>query len=269
MSRTVTFGALLVLLVGLMAAEEPLTNETIIKMVQSGVSTETIIKTIRAAESFHFGTLPGDLIQLQQAKVPDEIIRAIAARINWIGPSPVTVSHAPVAPLNQLPKNGELRNGYLAQTAKEAEESYLRKGGRELDFSGGGIVAGSSAAKSLGLASVTADTFLSRGNMIGAGVYSSGVQEMFVSGIYRYFVKTSDPKLFPFIGAVAGANVVHLSDSLTSHNYLGKGEIGLRYFAMRHIAVDVSYGLQYLHTQHAGFAESTSSAISFGFAHVF
>jgi hypothetical protein len=201
--------------------------------------------------------------------VPDEIIRAIAARINWIGPSPVTVSHAPVAPLNQRPKNGELKNGYLAQTAKAAEESYLHKGAREIDFVGGGIIAGSSAAKSLGLAAVTADAFLSRGNMIGAGVYSSGVQEVFVSGLYRYFVKTSDPKLFPFIGAAGGANVVHLSDSLTSHNYLGKGEVGLRYFPMRHIAFDVSYGLQYLHTRGAGFAESTSSAISFGFAHVF
>jgi hypothetical protein len=269
MSRAVTLGALLTLLVGLALAEEPLTNETIIKMVQSGVPTETIIKTIQAAGSFHFGTLPGDLIQLQQAKVPDEIIRAIAARINWIGPSPVTVSHAPVAPLNQLPKNGELKNGYIAETAKEAEESYLHKGAKEIDFVGGGIIAGSSTMKSLGLASVTADTFLSRGNMIGAGVYTSGVQQVFVSGLYRYFVKTGDPKLFPFIGAAAGANVVHLSDSLTSHNYLGKGEIGLRYFAMRHIALDVSYGLQYLHSRGAGFAESASSAISFGFAHVF
>jgi len=269
MSRTVKLLALAAILVGLAGAEEPLTNETIIKMVQAGVSTETIIKTIRAAESFHFGTLPGDLIQLQQAKVPDEIIRAIAARINWIGPSPVTVSHAPIAPLNQLPKNIELKNGYLAQTAKETEESYLRKGAREIDFVGGGIVTGSSATKSLGLASVTGDTFLSRGNMIGMGVYSSGIQEVFVSGVYRYFVKTSDPRLFPFIGAVGGANVVHLSDSLTSHNYLGKGEIGLRYFPMRHIAFDVSYGLQYLHTLGAGFAESTSSAISVGFAHVF
>jgi len=269
MSRIVPFLALLALLAGLAVADDPLTNETIIKMVQAGVPTATIIKTIQAAESFHFGTLPGDLVQLQQAKVPDEIIRAIAARINWIGPSPVTVSHAPVAPLNQLPKNGELKNGYLAQTKKETEESYLHKGAKEIDFVGGGIIAGSSAAKSLGLASVMGDTFLSRGNMIGAGVYTSGVQEVFVSGLYRYFVKTSDPKLFPFVGAAAGANVVHLSDSLTSHNYLGKGEIGLRYFPMRHIALDVSYGLQYLHSRGAGFADSTSSAISVGFAHVF
>ena len=92
---------LFLLLAGVLVASEPLTNEIIIKMVQAGVPTETIVRTIQAAESFHFGTLPGDLIELQQAKVPEEIVRALAARINYPGSSwriVVPVQIAPPAP---------------------------------------------------------------------------------------------------------------------------------------------------------------------------
>jgi hypothetical protein len=77
---------------------EPLTNEIIIKMVQAGVPTETIIRTIQSAESFRFGTLPGDLMQLQQANVPEEIVRALAARINWPGTPPLVIAHPMPAP---------------------------------------------------------------------------------------------------------------------------------------------------------------------------
>ncbi len=96
-------GAVFVLMLAAAAnASEPLTNEIIIKMVQAGVPTETIIRTIQSAESFHFGTLPGDLQQLQEAKVPEEVIRALAARINWPGSSwrmvvPVQVTPSPAA----------------------------------------------------------------------------------------------------------------------------------------------------------------------------
>src|SRR5690348_11975415 len=88
---------------------EPLTNEIIIKMVQAGVPTDTIIRTIQSAESFSFGTLPGDLMQLQQAKVPDEIIRALAARINWPGSPQLVIAHpvltpAPAAAPQKAPK---------------------------------------------------------------------------------------------------------------------------------------------------------------------
>lgn len=99
--------ALVVLTLAAVAgAAEPLTNEIIIKMVQAGVPTETIVRTIQSAESFHFGTLPGDLMQLQEAKVPDEVIRALAARINWPGSSwrmVVPVQLAPPPPAAAAP----------------------------------------------------------------------------------------------------------------------------------------------------------------------
>src|SRR5258706_6068478 len=59
---------------------EPLTNESIATMVSSGASTGTIIKTIQVAESVNFRFLPNDLAILQQAKVPDEVIKAMAAK---------------------------------------------------------------------------------------------------------------------------------------------------------------------------------------------
>jgi len=106
-------GAVLVLaLAGVLGASEPLTNEIIIKMVQAGVPTETIVRTIQSAESFSFGTLPGDLQQLQEAKVPDEVIRALAARINWPGSSwrqvvPVQLAPPPAAAAPAKPAKPE------------------------------------------------------------------------------------------------------------------------------------------------------------------
>jgi len=90
--------ALLLFLAAAALGSEPLTNEIIIKMVQAGVPTETIIRTIQSAESFRFGTLPGDLMQLQQANVPEEVIRALAARINWPGTPPLVIAHPVVKP---------------------------------------------------------------------------------------------------------------------------------------------------------------------------
>lgn len=91
--------ALLVFLTAAALGSEPLTNEIIIKMVQAGVPTETIIRTIQSAESFRFGTLPGDLMQLQQANVPEEVVRALAARINWPGTPPLVIAHPIPAPM--------------------------------------------------------------------------------------------------------------------------------------------------------------------------
>ena len=95
-------------LAGVALAAEPLTNEIIIKMWKSEVPAETIVRTIQAAEGFHFGTLPGDLIELQQAGVPDDVVRALAARINYPGsswrvvvPVQITPPAAPAAPAAQ------------------------------------------------------------------------------------------------------------------------------------------------------------------------
>lgn len=59
---------------------DTLTNETIIRMVASGVPTATVIKTIQVADSVNFRFLPGDIQQLSQYKVPDDVFKAMATR---------------------------------------------------------------------------------------------------------------------------------------------------------------------------------------------
>lgn len=259
---------MVLLLAARVQATEPMTNETIIKMVQSGVPTETIIKTIQSADSFRFGTLPGDLMQLQQAKVPDEVIRALAARINWVGPSPVAIVPLPPGTLQAPPKTNA-KNGYVSQNAHDNEDPYLFKGAKEIEFLGSGFPSHSSSSNTLNLAGIMAGRFVSQGNMVGAGVMTSGLHDIFVSGLYRYFIKTHDSKVYPFAGAGAGFNVAQTAASATSPNYLATAQVGLRYFAVRQIAIDMAYNLQYVHTSNANFGQSTSSGISVGFIHVF
>ena len=259
----------LLVVCGLVCAAEPMTNEIIIKLVQAGVPTETIVKTIQSADSFHFGTLPGDLMQLQQQHVPEEIIRALSARINWPGTAPLIVVHAP---LTEAPAEATKPTQKKKESTAGETEGYLYKGAREIEFAGSGFISHSSASQSMGLVAATGGYFLSRGHQIGGGMtgmFSSGAHDVFVSGNYRYFVRTGDAKLFPFFGGGAGVNVAHLSGTGTGHNLLGKAEFGVRYFTVRHVAIDLAYDLQYVHVGGADFAASTYSAISVGFAHVF
>ncbi len=88
-----------------LTAAEPLTNENIIRMVQSGVPADLIIKTIRTADTFQFGLLPGDLIALGQAKVPEEVIKAMAAKLNAATPAtqPAVQTAALPAPIAERP----------------------------------------------------------------------------------------------------------------------------------------------------------------------
>ncbi len=58
----------------------PLTNETIIRLVASGVPIETVVNTIRGTNSVSFSFLPGDLDLLQRYHVPDDVVKAMAAK---------------------------------------------------------------------------------------------------------------------------------------------------------------------------------------------
>ena len=60
----------------------PLTNETIIRLVMSGVPAETIINTIRGASAVNFGFLPNDLAMFQRYNVPDDVVKAMAGKSN-------------------------------------------------------------------------------------------------------------------------------------------------------------------------------------------
>src|SRR6266436_1789074 len=61
-------------------AQDTLTNDTIVKLAQAGVSSETIIKTIAAAGKVNFHFLPYDLQMFEYAKVSDDVVKAMAAK---------------------------------------------------------------------------------------------------------------------------------------------------------------------------------------------
>jgi hypothetical protein len=71
-----------------------LTNETIIRLIASGVPAETVINTIRSASSVSFGFLPGDLELLQRYRVPDDVVKAMSARSYG---KPIPQTSAPAA----------------------------------------------------------------------------------------------------------------------------------------------------------------------------
>src|SRR6185295_11315879 len=75
----------------------PLTNETIIRLVVSGVPTDTVINTIRVSDSVSFGFLPGDLELLQRYHVPEDVVKAMAAK-DAGKPIPIGGSAQPVQP---------------------------------------------------------------------------------------------------------------------------------------------------------------------------
>ena len=77
-----------------------LTNDVIIRMVQSGVPTDAIIQTISAARSVNFSFLPYALTALAQANVPDDVVKAMAAKDNGRplpGTQPPPATAPPVA----------------------------------------------------------------------------------------------------------------------------------------------------------------------------
>ena len=76
------------------AADAPMTNQDVMKMVASGVSQDLILTTIRNSEP-HFNLMRSSMDQLMKAGVPEQVIRAIAARQNGSQPAhPATEAKA-------------------------------------------------------------------------------------------------------------------------------------------------------------------------------
>ena len=71
-----------------LAQEAALTNDVVIKMVLSGAPTGTIVRMVETAERVSFRFLPNDLAEMAQAKVPEEVFKAMARRDKTLGPAP-------------------------------------------------------------------------------------------------------------------------------------------------------------------------------------
>lgn len=110
----------------LLSAQTPntLTNDTIVKLVQAGVPSETIIRTIAAAERVDFSLLPNDTTVLLNARVPDDVFKAMVAKsygrpISGFSPpnltpavtaQPATKTVSPSGAATAPPKASELRS---------------------------------------------------------------------------------------------------------------------------------------------------------------
>ena len=71
--------AFAVICAGTLAAQRFLTNDDIVKMVESGVSQDIIIRMI-SESSVQFGLAPDNIIGFKKAGVPDDVVRAMLAR---------------------------------------------------------------------------------------------------------------------------------------------------------------------------------------------
>jgi hypothetical protein len=80
-------------------AQDILTNDVIIKMVQAGVPTGTIIRTIQSADKVDFRFLPSDLDAFSQAKVPEDVFKAMVTRDKTGAPA---LAATPVKPAPTL-----------------------------------------------------------------------------------------------------------------------------------------------------------------------
>jgi len=151
------------------------------------------------------------------------------------------------------------------------DDEYQGRGMWDLDLSGFAIIPHTAPSSTVGLVQAEAGYFVSRGWLIGGGitgVFNRDTQDVFLDGGARYFFKTGNPRILPYLGASAGVNILNLS-GFSDSRFLAQAGGGLRCFVARHVAIDIGYTLEYVHLEGASFGDSTASAITVGFAHVF
>ena len=241
-----------------------LTTDAVIKMVQAGVPSQTIIRTIQSAERVNFTFLPSDLELLGRARVPEDVFKAMAAKSAG-RPVPGT----PVAEPAPVQREGTRPAPAQPRVPRLDADEYQGRGMWDLNFLGAVTIPHYSTSATTGFIQATGGYFVSRGSEIAVGVrgdFAQGAQNVALLGGYRYYFKTGNPRLLPFVGAAAGGNFLHVS-GLTDSRFVADAAAGLRYFAARHVAIELAYDLEYIHVSGGSFSQSTVSTIAVGFAH--
>jgi hypothetical protein len=269
-----------VLLVSLLSAQNPdtLNNAIVIRMVAAGVPPATIVRTIDAAPSVAFSFLPGDLSALGQANVPEEVVKAMAARSNRVNPPPTpTQVKSPVSPpasaaatVNPTPQGP--KPAPRIRTPRDPSDEYQGRGMWDVNFQGSVSIPHASASAYNGFAEGSAGYFVASKSEIGfaaSGIFLQPLKDIVLGGYYRQYLRSGRNRVIPFVGAAAGSSIIHVSGFGTQGNFAAIGETGLRMFLAKHVAVEVGYKLVYVHVDGAGFKDSSLSQVSFGFAHVF
>jgi hypothetical protein len=252
-----------------------LTTEAVVKMVQAGVPTQTIIRTIASADKVSFNMMEYEA--MVRAGINDDVFKAMAAKSAG-HPIPGLAAPPQPPPPPQIERRREQSTPPQTRSMPQAgnqrisnPNEYQGRGMWDLDISGFAIIPHTAPSSTVGLVQAEAGYFVSRGWLIGGGVtgvFNRDTQDVFLNGGARYFFKTRNPRILPYLGASAGVNILNVS-GFSDSRFLAQGGGGLRCFVARHVAIDIGYTLEYIHLQDASFGDSTASAITVGFAHVF
>lgn len=73
-------------------AQEPLTNDTVLKMVKAGVSEEVIVGMVKSQPA-KYNLTPGDVIALKSSGVPDRVVLAMQEKNVGVGVTPTVSAH--------------------------------------------------------------------------------------------------------------------------------------------------------------------------------
>ena len=143
---------LLLAFCSLLAAQQALNNDAIIKLVKAGLSDDLIVTTINASPGSYDASANG-LIALKQAKVSDKVVAAIvlkasgAAPASAPGPGPASTTGAPAANANGLPPGIDdigvyWKNQTGAWVSQLPEIVNFESSGKLKDIASAGIVKG-------------------------------------------------------------------------------------------------------------------------------
>ena len=153
-----------------------------------------------------------------------------------------------------------------------AEDVYLPRGARELSLSGAAYVSHDSPADVFGVLCGRFGVYAWRNHELGvdATVFAySRIQDIYVSGFYRYTFARSERRLAPYVGVAVGANVEHFDYFATGRSLIVKPQVGVRYFLAGKISFDLGYDLMFRRETAYSLTGKTSSILTFGFSKLF
>jgi hypothetical protein len=159
--------------------------------------------------------------------------------------------------------------------------SQQARGDQELGLNGSAIIPNTTPDQALALVQVSYGFYFSKHDLLGADTLAfiqKDSQDVFLQARYRHLFSTGNARIYPFLGAAGGINILHNTGgggpfgsgaAGTNKDGLGSAEAGLKFFVSQRTALEIAYNFQYAHQAGVGFTDSTSSVLTFGFTYLF
>ena len=160
----------------------------------------------------------------------------------------------------------------LAALLRAADEPQLPRGTRELALNGAIYVTHDAPEDLFGTVTVRGGYYFARNHQVGAAatVFAySRIQDVYLSGYYRYVFAGAGRHFAPYLGAAAGANVARFNQIGGEHSLIVMGQAGIRCLITPKSALDIGYDFMYRNNAEIGFTGTTSSILTFGFVRTF